>query len=396
MFRALFLIALLTSLAWWLHGEQQSGRFRLVDERFLEVLLASTRDDFKPDPAKAGDVVFISLNEADKAEYEAWPPLPIDYQMILKALAPSEPRVLVFAEPLHWAEPRPPFVEQLPESWMKIPSVILSATATAKGSASAEAAAFAQEHLPAIGRVQGASGLLPAAGDLSPRPDSALLRQADVGVITPGKSAVAAILGGSTVPSTELQALVHATRTPFSRVRLNTGPGAGLHLGDEIFVPLTHEVALPPGETAVPEINALDLITASVTGEDAEPLKILDKEKLIVLGAGDAATRQRVQALAAALSLPRLRVLSAREQFVAWGVAGLLALSLLALPKQKALVRALIYLFLAVTASYLAFQNGRLWCPPAIPAALLVTGGLFVRLFGRAADTGVDSAPATP
>jgi hypothetical protein len=395
MFRALLLIALLTSLAWWLHGEHQSGRFRVVDERFLAVLLASTRDDFKPDPAKAGDVVFISLNEADKAEYEAWPPLPIDYQMILKALAPSEPRVLVVAEPLHWPEPKPPFVEQLPESWLKIPSVILSARGVSEGTAGA-AAAFAKDYLPVIGQVQGAVGLLPVLADLGARPDPALLRQADVGVILAGKGAIAARLGESTVPSIELQALVHATRTPFSRVRLNTGPGAGLHLGDQIFVPLTHEVALPPGETAVPEINALDLITASVTGEDAEVLKILGKEKVLILGAGDAATRQRVQALAAAVSLPRLRVLSAVEQFIAWGVAGLLALSLLTLPKQKALVRALFYLFLAITASYLAFQNGRLWCPPAIPAALLVAGGLFARLFGRAADTAVDSAPATP
>lgn len=395
MFRFLFLIALLISLAWWLHGEHESGRFRVVDERFLDVLLASTRDDFKPDPAKAGDVVFVSLNEADKAEYEAWPPLPIDYQMILKALAPSEPRVLVFAEPLHWAEPKPPFVAQLPESWLKIPSVILSAQGVTEGTAGA-AAAFAQEHLPVIGQVQGVDGLLPVLTDLSVRPDPALLRQADVGVILAGKGAIAARSGESTVPSLELQTMVHATRTPFSSVRLNTGPGAGLHLGDEIFVPLTHEVALPSGEAAVPEINALDLITASVTGEDTELLKTLGREKVLVLGLGNAATRQRVQSLAAALSLPRLRVLSAVEQFIAWGVAGLLALSLLTLPRPKALVRALFYLFLAITASYLAFQNGRLWCPPAIPAALLVAGGLFVRLFGRAADTAVDSAPATP
>ena len=395
MFRLFFLIALLTSLAWWLHGEHQSGRFREVDERFLDVLLASTREEFKPDPAKAGEVVFISLNETDRAEYEAWPPLPIDYQMILKALAPAEPRVLVFAEPLHWAEPKPPFVAQLPESWLKVPGVILSAQGVTEGTAGA-AAAFAQEHLPVIGRVQGASGLLPALVDLSVRPDPALLRQADVGVIPPGRPAIAATLGSSTVPSVELQALVHATRTPFSRVRLNTGPGAGLHLGDEIFVPLTHEVALPSVETAVPEINALDLITASVTGEDTELLKTLGREKVLVLGRGNAATRQRVQSLAAALSLPRLRVLSVQEQVIAWGVAGLLALSLLTLPKQKALVRALFYLFLAITASYLAFQNGRLWCPPTIPAALLVAGGLFARLFGRATDTAIDSAPARP
>jgi len=396
MIRVPVLLILLTALAWWLHGEQQSGRFRQVDETFLDFLLANTRDELKPDPAKASEVVFITLREQDKAEYEAWPPLPIDYQMILKALVASEPSTLAITEPLHWPEPKPPFLDQLAESLLLSPSVVLSAGAATDGSADGAVLAFAKDKLPLIARVQGVEGLLPVVVNVPAKPEPALLRQADVGLSVPGKSAVAMRVGESVVPSVDLQILVHATRTPFSRVRLNTGPGAGLHLGDEIFVPLSREVSLPLGPTPVGELNAVDLITASVTGEDAEVAKTLGKNKIVIIGQGDDATRQRVQSMAAALSLPRLRVLSFIEQVAAWSVAGLLAVSLLWLPRRKAILRALLYLFLALTGSYLAFQNGRLWCPPAIPAALLLAGGLFARLFGRAADTGLDSAPATP
>jgi hypothetical protein len=395
MLRPLFLILLLTTLAWWLHGEQQSGRFRQVDETFLDFLLANTRDELKPDLTKASDVVFITLREEDKAEYEAWPPLPIDYQMILKALAASEPAMLAITQPLQWLEPKPPFLDQFAESMLALPSVVLSADAAVEGAADGAVLAFAKDKLPQITRVQGAADLLPVVVNVPAKPEPALLRQADVGLSVPGKSAIALRVGERVVPSVDLQILIHATRTPFSRVRLNVGPGAGLHLGDEIFVPLSREVGLLAGSTAVSELNAVDLITASVTGEDVEVAKILGKNKFLVIGLGDEATRQRVQSLTAALSLPRLRVLSFVEQVAAWGVAGLLALSLLWLPRKKAILRALIYLFLALTGSYLAFQNGRLWCPPAIPAALLIAGGIFARLFGRAAQPGLDSAPAT-
>jgi hypothetical protein len=51
MVRAIFLLSVLSGLAWWLHGEQDRGRFRELDESFLDFLLGNARQEMKPDPA---------------------------------------------------------------------------------------------------------------------------------------------------------------------------------------------------------------------------------------------------------------------------------------------------------------------------------------------------------
>lgn len=77
MVRAIFLLSVLSGLAWWLHGEQDRGRFRELDESFLDFLLGNARQEMKPDQTKLNDVVLVRLREEDKDEYAAWPPLPI-------------------------------------------------------------------------------------------------------------------------------------------------------------------------------------------------------------------------------------------------------------------------------------------------------------------------------
>ena len=68
MLRGFALLALLSGLAWWLNGEREHGRFREVDEVFLDFMLANARPQLKPDPAKLGEVVFVRLREEDKKE----------------------------------------------------------------------------------------------------------------------------------------------------------------------------------------------------------------------------------------------------------------------------------------------------------------------------------------
>lgn len=399
MLRAVILLSLLSGLAWWLHGEQQRGRFREIDDTFLDILLASTRDDLKPDPAKLSEVVFLRMREEDKKEYAGWPPQPIDYQMIVKALNASEPAALVIAEPLSWPVPKPDFIEPLAQTLLPLP-VIQAAGAAVEGTKDAAAVTFANDHLPAV-TVRGPASALPEITTFDRPPEPALLNQSDLGCFVAAKPATAFRLGARVLPSLEWMAIANATHTPLLFQRLTLGPGAGLHVGDELFVPLNPDGTLPASTVAVPTINALDLMTAALTDDDAVLAQTLGKGKTLVLGIdNDSSTptpaRRTAQAIASALALPRVHALPAVQQFVAWGVSALLGLSLLFLPKTKGLTRSLLLLFLAVTASYLAFQGFKIWCPPAIPAALILASGLFVRLFGRppAAATAA-SAPAT-
>ncbi len=388
MLRPFLLLTLLSGLAWWLHGEQERGRFREVDNHFLDFLLAATRDQLKPNPDALGDVVFLRLREEDKAEYAAWPPLPIDYQMILKGLAPFEPATLIIAEPLQWPSPKPEFIGALADTLRPLPAVVLAVDGTSEGRADPASLAWAQEHLPAL-QVQGPVALLPEITQLNHQPEPELLRQNNPGCRLPDKTAMAMRLGTRLVPSLEWLGIAHATRTPLQHQRLQLGAGAGLHVGDALFVPLDPNGSLPATSSLdVPSVNALDLMTAKLTDDDAELAKTLGKGKTLVLGIDSegprpAAARRTAQAVAAALALPRLRELLPLEQWIIWGLAGLIGLSLLWLPKEKGLTRSLLYLLLALTGSYLAFQATKIWCPPTLPAALILASGLFCRLLGK-------------
>ncbi len=399
MLRPLVLLALLSGLAWWLHGEQGRGAFREVDETFLDFLIANTRDRLKPDPAKLGDVVFVRLREEDKKEYAGWPPLPIDYLMVAKGLAAFEPGVLVIADPLTWPEPKPDSLPELAQTLLPIPSVVIGVEASSAGVAPPDTLAFVKDHLPALDRLQGDARMLPGLHQLARLPEPVLVPQRDIGVVTGPPWSMALRYEDHAVPSLVLAALSRATRTPFAHQRLRTGPGAGVHLGAALFVPLADDGSLLPSQIQVPSLNGLELMTATMIEPDSEVAKTLGKGRTMVVGIdndGPAATAARVQAqaIASALALPRVRVLTLVEQIAAWAVAALLGLGLLRRPK-KALGRMLLLLFAALTASYLAFQGAMIWCPPAIPAALIAAAGVFARLLGKrsAAQPCLDPSP---
>ena len=378
MIRSTILLAILSSLAWWLHGEQSNGRFRQVDETFLDFLLANTRDDLQPDPAKLDQVVMVSMRESDRAEYAAWPPAPLDYHMVLKAITLHDPEVLLITAPLTWPDPKPQFITELGAALAPLPHVILGA----KSSPIPGDTSFVKDRLSMISHVTGTPSLLPALGSIDQAPEPSIARQCDAGLLTPAPSIGHGFQSGI-APSVEVQTIAHAMRVPFAQQRIHLGPGAGLHLGADFFLPLNNDGTFPKTTVTVAEINALDLMTPGLSTDDSDPAKSLGKGKIIVLGMSDDLTRQRAAIVATALAMPRLQILSWIGQIIAWAIAALLALWLVWMPRTKALTRALIFLFLALTASYLAFQSFKMWCPPAIPAALIAAGGLFARLFGK-------------
>jgi CHASE2 domain-containing sensor protein len=389
MVRAFLLLCVLSGLAWWLHGEQERGRFHAVDEGFLDFLLANVRDELKPDPAKLDDVVLVQLREEDKKEFAAWPPLPIDYQMILDRLAAHQPRAVVIVDSLQWPKAKAEELEPLAVSLQKVaPRVVLTASVSSQGDANAEALNTLRERLPVITRVEGDVTSLPVIARADATPDASLMRQGDVGLTIHGALPLVMRLGDALVPSLQLQALANAGGVAFGQLRINVGPGAGLHLGDEWFVPaLTKGLWMKP-ETKVVTVNALDVMTPELAEAGDAWKKALGTGRVLVIGTDHdggepSMARTTAMVLANALALPRLRVLPELWQFTTWAVCGLLGMALLWWPKQKAITRAILLLVLALTASYLAFQSFQTWCPPAIPVTLIVASGLFVRLFGR-------------
>jgi hypothetical protein len=366
MIRSAVLLLLLSGIAWWLHGEHTRGRFQQVDEVFLDFLLANSRDDLRPDPALRGGVIHIAMNEADHAEFSTWPPAPIDYQLLLKALAPAEPRVLAIAEPLIWPAPKPDFIDALNDALL-LPASVVLATANA-------------DHLPPLPRVQGEPQRLPTAATDAPAPD--VKTAGERGLIDTARPRIAFRRGEQTLPSFELQTITAACQVPYASQRLVVGAGAGVHLGAGRFVPLEPDGSFAKAQP-VTTISALDLLNAQLGDDDAELRTKLGKGKVLILGRGDELTAQRAAAIATALALPAIQSVPPTVQYGLWVFVAALGMALLFQPKHKAITRTALLLFAALASSYFLFQSTKLWCPPMIPTALIAASGLFARLFGK-------------
>ncbi len=392
MLRALVLLLVLGGLSWWLWGEQSRGRFRQVDAAFLEVLLANTRDRFVPDAAKADQVVFVPLQQSDASEFAAWPPQPVDYQMVLKGALHFKPSVIVLVDPMHWPEPKPPMVASLAEVMLPLPAVVVTACASS-GSDSADeaAAALLAGRLGRLVLQRGDSASLPVFASAFTVPELPLLRATDPALLpTPpqqdGAVPVLCVRGGNIHPSPGLLGALRALQIPLSSVSVALGGGAGVLSDGGFYLPVEENGTILPSVPLVTQ-NALDLMTVTMVDDAAEDIsRSMGTNRVLVIGMDGpehGAARQQAEALAHALALPRVQMLTGLVYYVPWLVAVLLGLSLLSLPRDKGLSRSLIYLLFGIVACYLLFVLRTLWFSPVVPACLLIASGLFVRWFGK-------------
>lgn len=399
MIRALLLLVILGTLGWWLDREHHAGRFQRVDELFLDLLVANTRDRFEkavPDAQKPAQVVLVKMRTADSAEYAGWPPRPLDWQMVLKGLQPFDPAVIVIPETLAWGKPSPEFTREAAEALIPFPSIVLGTEGQIV--ANSDAPAFLgglEDSLPQFEKVQGDIKLAPQLGALIAAPDEWLLRQAEIGITTPPQAGAPALLyalheGGHLLPTTFTQALVRWSGTPYATHRLLLGPGAGAYLANGAFVPLTNTGEFPvDAKQTIPEVDALNVMTVEL----AEALSDADKKHLkdadiIVIGTDEdtngGLARLHAKALASVLAMPRIHLLPARAQWVVWAMAALGGFwSVFFAPKTKALLRGALLILAALGLCFLAFQLALIWCPPTLPAALLAASTLFARVAGR-------------
>lgn len=397
MLRAVVLLLALGGLVWWLRGEEARGRFRKVDAGFLEVLLANSRDRFVPDATRTDAVVFLPLRQEEKAEFAAWPPQPVDYQMILQGAMQFDPAVIVLADSLHWPEPKPPLVEELAQLLLPHPAVVVTAsTYTSETKVTSESEAWLSERLGTLSIQRGENKTLLSADGSLTTPEPTLLRVSDPALLpSHDHTSATPMLGvrsGSIHPAPALLGAFRALNIPVSSASVALGGGAGVLSDSGLYLPLAENGTLVPAASIkLNEQNALSLMTVSMVDDpNQEIADRMGRSRVVVIGMDGpehVIARQQALALAHTLALPRVEMLSGALRYLPWGVAALLGLSLLTLPREKALSRALVFLLFGVVACYLLFMLKTIWFSPTVPACLLLASGVFLRLFGRTSPT---------
>ena len=395
--RSIFLLLILAALGYKLDHEQREGRFQQADDLFLDFLLANVRDRFVIDAGKVSDqVVLVRLREEDRPEYGAWPPPPIDWQMILKGLVPFDPEVVVISTPLTWGQPPPEFVVEAGEALLPFTSVVLGVEAqVARENATADPPTIAliKDTFPLISRIDGDPALLPALSAITAMPDESIRRQTELGLTPASPSSdlpFAFRCAEIVAPSLTLQALSRYTRTPYAQQRLRIGPGAGAHLGGGIYVPLSdHGLLTAKSSAAIASVNALNFMTGALAdGLSADDKTKLGKNKIIVIGIDNdtpqpTSARLHATALARTLALPRVHAIGSIARWIICGIAAVLGCFLLRFRGGKALRTGLLLIFAALVVSFLTFQSQLIWFPPTVPAAMLGASTLFAMLFGH-------------
>lgn len=412
--RFILLSLCLAATVWHLEREQQAGRFQKVDDLFLDFLVANARERFNtPEAGQENPVVFLSLREDQKNEYAAWPPPPLDWQTILKGLHAYDPSVVVIPTPLFWGRPAPDFVPAVGEALLPFRSVVLGVE-TALAAAETTSPGFMgglNERLPSFQRVDGDKAEAIALSALITAPDELLRASSEIGLAAQRQTESAIFLpylireSEQLYPSVLAQTLARFSGTPYAQHRVRLGPGAGAYLNQGLFVPLekSGEIRVD-GTIKVPTVNALNLMTGTLAdGLTAEEKNRLGKGRIIVIGPDavgqdqpPSQARLQAQMLSQILSRPRLQVLTPSQQWLAWGLAAVVALWIgLRTPRRRALRSGLGMIFATLVVSFLAFQASQIWCPPTMLAALIAVGALVGRILGRRESPKTET-PAAP
>ncbi|MFM7605938.1 MAG: hypothetical protein ACKO8Z_12185, partial [Prosthecobacter sp.] len=370
-----------------------AGRFQKVDELFLDFLIANSREKLTtPDPSPPkGEVLFVRLDPAERNEYAGWPAQPIDWQMIFNGLREADDAVIVIPEPLSWGKPSPDFIPVLAESMVPFSSIVLGVEAQIDANLAGPAfTGGLGDVMPRFVKLSGELQRAPAFSALIAAPDNQLRRHAELGLMVERRLPYVLREENTFMPSVLAQALARHTHTPYATHRFVLGPGAGAYLQSGFFVPLQgNGDVVFDSPMDVSSINALDFLSGGLVNTlSVENQARIRAAKIIVIGTDDTAqpgvARAHAQALAGILRLPRLRVLDRFEQLILWSFAALAGLWIvLRMPRQKAITRGLLFLFLTIVMGFLGFQTTLLWFPPTIPITFLSVSAVIGRLIGR-------------
>ncbi|MDB6071137.1 MAG: hypothetical protein JWL81_2308 [Verrucomicrobiales bacterium] len=400
----LLLLLAAGALAVVLHREQQRGTFEAFDRGHREFLRANPGSSEWTTLSDEPQVILARLDDPDvppaQRAFEAWPPRPDEWQVVLQNLAEWQPRAVTLGFPIVVESPSAGFLKTL----AAVPGFTMGADAGA-----AFRTGFMPPELPGglpILRVQGELAGIPEFETLRPvtLPVRVGIAQVDLGqkIAVEGEWCRVPLLartGTQVVPTLALQSLLTWSTIPPDKLLVQpgtaiTGPRgmaipidetgcfrfyiplsarAGSVQADEFLFPKTQaESTYAKGtpERAALEATNGSLIWIGADDQSSRYLKLADGNTASV---ADLTTR----ALAAMQTGRFIRPLAAGWQIVPQVVAILFGLWLLRWKRRNLWKGLAISTLLFLTASLLAFQTNHTWIPLA-PALIQVAAAFVI------------------
>jgi CHASE2 domain-containing sensor protein len=130
---------------------------------------------------------------------------------------------------------------------------------------------------------------------------------------------------------------------------------------------------------------------------DADTLEAAKQARVVIVGMSRAQGEELhglAKALATVLALPKVNQVPLTAQYGIWAVATITARGLVRQGRRRTLLKTVGLVFIAFVLSYLVFESTMLWCPPTIPVALLIGGGVLASAFGKRSPTPAPDAPS--
>lgn len=389
--RVIILAILLAAVAGAYLELRKRGEVRLAEQWYLGFLVANAREKLETElPNVSPNVVLVKFDEKDRDEYGGWPPVTLDWLMVMKRLAAFSPEVVAVVEPLNWEGAAGEFVRQLRESMLPFPSVVLGFGVSAEGREMSETAkAFTTEGLP---EVRGAIVSAQAAqvNGVTIVPDRVLRTGMHTGFSSVEglpqseyRELLVAAYGEKLVPSFAAQVVTLFRRAPFATMRLIFGAGAHLSLADEYVVPLTPRGELHVGsKPEVPVVDALDLLLPDLGDEASKELaQVLGKGKVVILSTNADAAMKQVRAVATGLGYPALKRSPA---YVEWGMALVAALwcllHLIRKGRFGGILLGVVAVALVTGVNIGIFQTQLMWWSPLLAFGMIAATAVFVFL----------------
>ena len=419
--RTLFFLIFCAGLVYGLQGMERGGRFHDINRKFLSWLTANT------DGATASPSITILRIEKDDDIFD-WPPTAIDFATMFNQLNLFTPKAIAVEPVLFWQDPHPQRFSSLVRK-SEVLSPLLLGVEFEVNSAAVEAIEenLLKEFEP-ITNITGDKSKLPRFTDVQSIPDESLRKHhqlahtyidlgggdlSDQDVL---KVPLLARHRDHVFASFVLKAVLLHEQIPVDEIEVRLGES--IKAGDSLNIPIDssgHFAVSPDWDRRIPSISANVLMVGpnpdpSELGpnEKLEDIKSLHNNLILIGRTGDGVrefdrpgggtiTRSEILASAiGAIQSGRYQIrLSNKIQYVTWGVIILIGLlAYLAIKKRAtAVVFGAFGLLTIVIVGLLTFQSTSHWCPPTIPAAIIVLSAVlsFFSASKRVPETSTDN-----
>ncbi len=398
-------------LVFFLQREATRGGLDTVDRVFLDWLVANSSKRVK-DP----ELTFLRLTDVEGSVFEAWPPSPLDYAVILKNLQAYEPRMVLIAPTLAWRIDDEITTGALRTQLLRTPRVLFGCVLQdnpVSGSIPPENDPVG--HLETVSAIIGEIEAIPSFTGLLTLPEEEFLTagelgftEIDLGPDEPAGSFAVPLLarrGDSVYPSFILKAILLQSAREASDLLVRLGDSIEIRdTGIRIPIDSAGYFTVFPGvREHIPQVDAEALFASGAPGATAAPAAVssapppssLDslRKSIILIGVDHPGARQipfgndllisRAERIAAALATIQSGRYIARllpiQVYAVWGGAILVGVLLLLLRVSRAqlLGMSLLAAFFYCAASLILFQAKLFWMSPVIPVSLLLAAGLF-------------------